>query len=250
MQPAPPAPAVIPPAPAVVTPAGPKPIEAPAAVTPNENTGILRERTTSQPAAQPAPTMLLPVPPATASNTPSGSTAGRSSSGDANVRPAAATGDTRSTFDVDFYQPKANDTYESISKLHYGDAKYAAALRTFNKGAELGRTDNIQVPPMYVLRKGGAQPVSRTADQVRTPAPTTDRTEWTPASGRVTPESESAATYTISKTGMTMWDVAEETLGDRSKWRRLWELNPSFDPNDLPAGTKLKLPSDAKAKKP
>ena len=50
--------------------------------------------------------------------------------GETDVKPAAAPLRTPSTsYDVDIYQPRATDTYESISRDFYNDAKYAAALR-------------------------------------------------------------------------------------------------------------------------
>lgn len=68
----------------------------------------------------------------------------------------------RTDFDLDLHEPKAGDTYATISKLHYGDAKYADALRAFNRNAELGRTA-VDVPPMYVLRKRYTQLIGRPA---------------------------------------------------------------------------------------
>lgn len=94
------------------------------------------------------------------------------------VTPVRSTEPARTDFDLDLHEPKAGETYATISKLHYGDAKYTEALRAFNRGAELGRAA-VEVPPMYVLRKRYPQLIGRpgAADTGR------DRgTEWNPSS--------------------------------------------------------------------
>ena len=76
--------------------------------------------------------------------------------------PVRSTEPTRTDFDLDLHEPSAGETYATISKLHYGDAKYADALRAFNRNAELGRT-TVEVPPMFVLRKRYPQFIGRPA---------------------------------------------------------------------------------------
>ena len=43
------------------------------------------------------------------------------------------------SYDVDIYHPKANDTWESISREYFSDPKYAAALRAYNQNRALRR---------------------------------------------------------------------------------------------------------------
>src|SRR5205085_512778 len=57
------------------------------------------------------------------------------------------------SFDVDLYEPRAGDTYESISREYYNDPRYAAALRAFNNNRPLQGGVQVEVPPMGVLRK-------------------------------------------------------------------------------------------------
>ena len=74
------------------------------------------------------------------------------------MKPAGAT-EVKTDFDVDLHEPKAADTYESISKLYYGDTRYAGALRAFNRNQALGGGRSVEVPPAAELRKrygGGA----------------------------------------------------------------------------------------------
>ncbi len=152
------------------------------------------------------------------------------------VRPAANLEPPRTDFDVDLYDPKAGDTYESISKLHYGDARYAAALRAFNNGLVLGRGGAVQVPPMYVLRK-------RYPQLIAPPRGTPAGPDWSPAPGK-------SDSYAVPRAGMTLKDVAAELYGDDREWSKLWDANPRLDPGaQLPAGTKLQLPPDARPKK-
>jgi hypothetical protein len=150
------------------------------------------------------------------------------------VRPAANLEPPRTDFDVDLYDPKAGDTYESISKLHYGDARYAAALRAYNKGLMLGRGVAVEVPPMYVLRKRYPQLIAPPRGAPAGP-------DWTPG------KSDS---YAVPRAGMTLKDVAAELYGDDREWSKLRDANPRLDPGaQLPAGTKLQLPPDARVKK-
>ncbi len=172
-------------------------------------------------------------------------------SGTADVRTVASQEPARTDFDVDLHEPKATDTYDSISKLHYGDAKYAAALRAFNqsRGLDLGRGVPLQVPPMYILRKQ----YSRFIGQTRSPAPPPTRDggrglEWgSPTADRPAPP---ANVYVVPRAGMTLKDVAEELYGDRQQWGKVWDVNPRVEvEGKLDAGTKLNLPPDAKPKK-
>mgnify|MGYP002780419656 CR=1 FL=1 len=157
------------------------------------------------------------------------------------VQPVTNTEAPRTDFDVDLHDPKAGDTYESISKQFYGDAKYAEALKAFNANRPLGAGGSVQVPPMYVLRKKftgllSARPVPQPVPvEANRPA-----VEWKAGSN--------PAGYATPRAGMTLWDVAEDVLGDRKQWQRVWDANPRLDPNaPLPAGTPLLLPSDARA---
>jgi hypothetical protein len=93
------------------------------------------------------------------------------------ARPASDLAPPKTDFDVDLHQPKAGDTYESISKLHYRDARYAEALRQFNRSVELDRGIDVRVPPMYVLRQRFSQLIAPARSSPNTP-------EWAPPAGR------------------------------------------------------------------
>jgi hypothetical protein len=97
--------------------------------------------------------------------------------GEVGAPPAAGQEKPKTDFDVDLHQPKAGDTYESISKLHYRDARYAEALRLYNSGVALDRGIDVKVPPMYVLRQRFPQQVGASRGSPGGP-------EWTPSAGR------------------------------------------------------------------
>ena len=97
--------------------------------------------------------------------------------GELGVRPAGNVEPPKTDFDVDLHKPKAGDTYESISKLHYRDARYAEALRQYNRGVELDRGVDVQVPPMYVLRQQFPKSIAPARSSPGS-------TEWTPSAGR------------------------------------------------------------------
>lgn len=142
-------------------------------------------------------------------------------------------------YDVDLYEPAANDTYATISKLHFGDARYAQALQAYNRNAALGRGIAVEIPPLHILRKRYAQLLGN--------APATENpergTQWAPAGGR---SLTTTPTYTVTRRGMTFRDVANEIYGDRRDWQKVWDENRNFKADEeLPTGTRLKLPANA-----
>ncbi|MCZ2344447.1 MAG: hypothetical protein LC104_22025 [Bacteroidales bacterium] len=159
----------------------------------------------------------------------------------------------RTDYDVDLHTPRAGESFEAISRQHYGDAKYSEALRAFNAGRTPGTGAPIQVPPIYVLRKHFPQllDAKRPAPSVYPNAPTsaprslslepgnrTSDVQWAPASRGSQP-----GTYSVPRAGMRLWDIAEELYGDRRDWQRVWRANPQLDPNSvLPTGTQIRVP--------
>jgi hypothetical protein len=176
--------------------------------------------------------------------------------GTTEVKPVGAASAPKTDFDVDLYDPKANDTYEAISLEYYNDKKWAAALRAFNRNQPLQGGRFVEVPPIHVLKKrfpgqaGGAiaTPIGGTGT-----LPPSSGPDWGPAGGRPEPTPARATgsnrgVFVIPQGGMTMKAVARATLGSEQRWGDIWDLNRQFtDPSQvLPAGTELKLPSDAR----
>ena len=189
------------------------------------------------------------TPTATAPATP-GKVEDVKPAGDPGVRPVANERPASTTFDVDLYEPRAGDTYESISREFYNDTRYAAALRAFNANRALQGGVQVEVPPMHVLRKRFPQLVN-TPVPVTTPASAPAARpaagEWGPVGG-TEPGFRASTTYVVPPGGMTLRAVAKLTLGTDQKWADVWELNRQItDPGAvLPAGTELRLPAGAK----
>lgn len=75
------------------------------------------------------------------------------------ISPVAAKANT--DYDVDIHKVRQGDTYQAISEKFYESKIYAAALRAYNDNADVGRTREIQVPPMHVIKKfSGPEPLN------------------------------------------------------------------------------------------
>ena len=70
------------------------------------------------------------------------------------------------SYNVDLYEVKQNDTWESISQEFYNNKSYAAALKAANKNTP-APTGTIDIPPIYILkqkfstRPNTSMPISR-----------------------------------------------------------------------------------------
>src|SRR5690606_3689240 len=54
-------------------------------------------------------------------------------------------------------------------------------------------------------------------------------------------------TYEVSEKGETLREIARRTLGSGEYWRRVWDLNRTFNPAArIPGGTILRLPPEAR----
>ena len=171
--------------------------------------------------------------------------------GTTEVKPVAPEFAPKTGFDVDLHDPKANDSYESISLEWYNDRRYAAALRAFNQNKPLQGGHSVDVPPIHILKRrfpaqagGAVTPVGGAAVPSATP-------QWGPAGDK--PDAPARAVgagrggYVVPPGGMTMKAVARLTLGNEQRWRDIYDLNSNLRPDDvLPPGTELKLPADAR----
>lgn len=79
--------------------------------------------------------------------------------------------DAKTDYDVDIHKIRAGDTYATISQRYYDTATFANQLRTYNDNADLSRAPDVQVPPMYVIKKFGTGRVGESTGVV--PAGTT-----------------------------------------------------------------------------
>jgi len=151
---------------------------------------------------------------------------------------------------VDLYDPRQNDTYTTISKEFYNDAKYAAALQEYNGRRPLQSGQHVEVPPIHVLKKRYAQMIGAVVPASGTSSlpPAKAGDPWGPST-EATPAFRPTGqrTFTVPTGGMTMGAVARDTLGSPSRWREIYDLNPQLSPGEvLPAGTVVKIPGDVK----
>ncbi|MBY0459565.1 MAG: hypothetical protein K2V38_19770, partial [Gemmataceae bacterium] len=158
----------------------------------------------------------------------------------------------RTSYDEDLHEPRRDDTYESISKELYHDAKYAAALRAYNDNKPLAGMPFVKVPPTYVLTRkypnllggtgGGAG--GRTNPSLPAPSTTPTGANWEAPAAR--PSGGGSVRYVLPR-AMTLKDVARATLGSEQRWNDVYDLNPAFRADQsLPAGSELRLPPDAR----
>ena len=150
----------------------------------------------------------------------------------------APAGDARTDFDVDLHPAQAGQTYEAVSKQHYGDAKYADALRAFNRNRDPGR-DELQLPPTHALRKYATAGRTTPANPI---APAGGES-WAPPAALGNAKPAAGRSYTVTQDGTTFRDLAGTLLNDRAKYRRISDLNPTIDPNaKLQKGDKVAVP--------
>jgi nucleoid-associated protein YgaU len=186
----------------------------------------------------PVTTPLTPAP--TIASTPQAIASVRGSSGNA---PQVE------SFDEEMVVVQAGETFESISERVYHTRKYAQALQLFNRNdsllSDMGRDNElkqgqtISLPPAYILEKRYSH-VIPDLTQVRPGAPADPSRKI----GIPTPP---AVSYQVAAPGETMREIARKQLGNGERWNEIARLNPSYRPEyQVPAGTVLQLPGDAK----
>lgn len=197
---------------------------------------------TSTPSGTLPPAMLPTVPPSTPSIEPKPMTIEYTKPiGTPDVKPSVPERAPVTSFDVDLHDPKAGETYASISKDFYNDAKYAAALQEYNARRPIQGGFKVEVPPIHVLKKRYPQLIGSVVPAGGSARPTDPwgpSTESTPAFRPTGPR-----TFTVPTGGMTMGAIARDTLGSPTRWREIYDINPQLSPGDvLPAGTVVKIP--------
>lgn len=169
-------------------------------------------------------------------------------------------------FDVDVVKVRATDTYTSISEAFYQSRKYATALRAFNGDADIGRLQEVEVPPLHELQKLGGVPAREPeptgGGRAGIPARSTTPTE-PPVRGPVFDQADAGESadwgpagkrravikyerFTTPKDGMTARDVAKAVYADENEWPKL--IGPrgaKLRADDaLPRGTELTVPRE------
>lgn len=142
------------------------------------------------------------------------------------------------------YVIKKGDTLWTIAEAHYGDGKLHDKLEAFNKGrvgsdGALYPGATLLMPPRDVLL-GKRKPVPSDAAPARTaarPEPAIPAPKTEPA--KPAPPTRS---YTV-KSGDTLAEISQRTLGTTKRWREIAELNKLDDPDVVVVGSVLKIPA-------
>jgi hypothetical protein len=157
--------------------------------------------------------------------------------------PIAAT-PPRTDYDVDLHYVRAGDSWAAISKQHFGDERYADALKGFNQNASLAGVQRVEVPPIHVLRKNFASSIGRPVEKAG---------EWGSISPTSASEPKRSLTgtgykiYSVPPGGRTLKEIAADAYGDEGRWGMVWDTNPKLVPDKVvPEGTKIYLTSQAK----
>ncbi|MBA2226632.1 LysM peptidoglycan-binding domain-containing protein [Thermogemmata fonticola] len=266
--PVPPAASVLPPPPANAGPASPPPApplvpsggnagSTPAAAGGNDRGARLTlpqsaeaSRNSSRPLEQPTAGM------------PSLPTAASSSPGRTENPPAVAERPPTTSYDVDIYEPRPGDTWESISREFYQDGRYAAALRAYNRNKPLHGSGAIDIPPLHILRRLGGDatrmspasfgPGGNSSPAGLQPAGRAVPTDpWNAAAPTYHSGPASAAPggfkiYRVPTDGLSLPTIARQLLGNERRWVEIYDLNPEVNASRVPAGTELRLPADAR----
>ncbi len=126
---------------------------------------------------------------------------------------------------------KSGDTLSDLAARHLGSSRHWRKLLEANR-------DKLETA--RDLRAG--MTLKLPADMVATASPS-HRSSTTTAR-RVSARSSEPKTYVVQK-GDTLTRIAEQKLGDGSRWRELYKANRQKikDPDNVPVGTKLLLPT-------
>lgn len=152
----------------------------------------------------------------------------------------------KTEYDVDLHQPRAGDTYATVSQAYYNGPQYAAALQAFNKNRPISQLAEVQVPPLHVIRKFAparpADPPPERFQPVRGPG---EDIEWN-RPGAAQGGQPVYTIFPVPRKGLTLRDVAKMYYGNERSWTKLNNpKNPKFDPDEeLPVGTQLHVPTE------
>jgi hypothetical protein len=168
-------------------------------------------------------------------------------------------------------------SFAKLSERFYGTDKYADALLAYNQSARTSwsKLNGMTSPPTslapgikvlkpqpallerdypQMIGRGTTSPIAPIAAsgpvvKVETPRPIA--TIAPPTNSAIptitnTPKAGPTAPYRVQNPqGESILDIAERTLGNRSRWNEIYRLNPNYPPQfPIPAGTELRMPGN------
>ncbi|MBM3976794.1 MAG: LysM peptidoglycan-binding domain-containing protein [Planctomycetes bacterium] len=140
------------------------------------------------------------------------------------------------TADVMVYDWKSGDTWSSVAKTIYGDARYETQLRATNADVKQPKAGEPILVPTVEL-PGYAAPK---LDAPKAVAPTAEKAPTEPTAVAAT---GGGRTHTV-KAGDSLSSIAKQYYGSASKWKTIADANKTTlkDPNKLKLGMKLSIP--------
>jgi hypothetical protein len=149
--------------------------------------------------------------------------------------PASASGNSTTGVAVETHRVQPGDTFAMLAKNYYGSEKYTQYLLDHNRHIKsptsLRVGDSLKIPPL---------PSGRTFATIRT-----NKSSRPAATKNAATRNRTARTYTV-RPGDSFYAIAQNELGNASRWEELFKLNASLvngDPKKLQVGQAIALPA-------
>ncbi|GBD35782.1 hypothetical protein HRbin36_00897 [bacterium HR36] len=163
-------------------------------------------------------------------------------------------------YEVQRYNVRPGDTWESISRQKYASERFASALAQYNRErdprvTQLSVGSTILLPPGEILQRRYPHLLGVSSATVpgtgKSPATTLPITPpVAPVSPTISPAPANSSAYKLYRVqpNDTIWLIAKRTLGSGDRWPEIFRLNRDViqDVNQLSPGTVLRLPADAR----
>jgi hypothetical protein len=164
------------------------------------------------------------------------------------VPPSSAAPEVTS-WQVEAHVCKADDSILKVCQDKYHDPSYEKALLAYNRNYQPGGSgihndpptlqpgQVLLLPPLAILEKKYHDLIPNLKPVAVPSAPTA------PALTTSQSSPGSARLYTVQANGETIWNIAQQMLGNGERWAEISQLNPGLDVSrPLAGGTVLRLP--------
>jgi len=176
------------------------------------------------------------------------------------VRPAYAPGQKVTSWRERNYIFRKGDNYASLSRMHYNNSDYAAALQEWNRDPERATSegmragqpvpgDKISIPSLETLEQQYPNLIPGRRTQTGAGPGNTQQTAFVTTTAL--PPATPIATvpplpYRVCGSGEPLYTIAQKTLKDGTRWQEIARLNPTLSSElPIPANTIVHLPPGA-----